>query len=93
MLDFKFRISNPWPKERNQIDFIEWNRKLSETWSVELQISRWTMDDYFLIDLSTKWWGCDHAGPKIYIELLGFMFNLKIYNTNHWNYETNTWDV
>lgn len=44
----------------------------------------------FNIDLN--WTGVDHAGPFIYIDIFGLIFHFKIYDSRHWNYETNDWE-
>lgn len=88
MIEFIFRITNPWTKNgRNQKDYVVWDKRLSENWATELQISRWSMHNLVEIWIDTSWRGKDHAGPLIYIELFGFMFNFKIYNVNHWNWD------
>lgn len=35
----------------------------------------------------SAWTGEDHAGPRLHIELFGYMFAVKIYNINHWNWK------
>lgn len=43
------------------------------------------------IGLDLRWYGSDHQGPELDINLLGFMFNVKVYDSRHWNYEENRW--
>lgn len=89
MIEFIFRINNPWTKDgREQKDYVMWNKLLSDNWATELQISKWSMDNFFEIWVDTSWRGKDHAGPTLYLEFLGYMFNFKIYNRNHWNWDT-----
>jgi len=43
----------------------------------------------FTLDLSLK--GRDHAGIEFSMTVLGFGFVLQIYDTRHWDDETNQW--
>jgi hypothetical protein len=87
MIEFIFRIKNPRPTNRKQKDYVVWDKRLSKNWATELQISRWSMNNYFELWINTAWTGGDHEGPSIYVELFGYMFNFKIYNVNHWNWD------
>ncbi len=87
MIEFIFRIKNPRPRDRKQKDYVVWDKKLSKNWATELQISRWSMNNFVEIWVDTAWTGQDHAGPRIYIEFFGYMFNFQVYNVNHWNWE------
>lgn len=87
MIEFIIRVKNPRPRARKQKDYVYWDKKVSKNWAAELQISRWAMNNYFELWINTAWTGEDHAGPSIYIELFGYMFNFKIYNINHWNWD------
>jgi len=35
----------------------------------------------------------DHAGPSISVGLLGYEVSFQIYDTRHWNYGTNAWEI
>lgn len=35
----------------------------------------------------------DHAGFDFTLGLFGYGVNFRIYDTRHWNYETNKWEV
>jgi hypothetical protein len=35
---------------------------------------------------------CDHAGLRGEISLLGYEIEANVYDTRHWDYETNTWE-
>lgn len=90
MINFIFRINHPYPKDggRKQHDYVMWGKSLSTNWATELQITRWAMTTLFELRLDLSWSGGDHAGPGIHVELLGFMFNFRVYNKNHWNWDT-----
>lgn len=34
---------------------------------------------------------CDHAGLTYIFEVLGLGFEMKLYDTRHWNYKKNRW--
>ncbi len=34
---------------------------------------------------------CDHAGIKLDIEIFGFNFYIKYYDSRHWDYEKDRW--
>jgi hypothetical protein len=94
MIRFSFSITNPWAKSNvNGKDYVVWDKKLSTNWAAELQITKWSPTELFRLEVDTCWRGIDHAGPSIHIELFGYMFACKIYNVNHWDYETGTWEV
>lgn len=93
MFEFIFRVKNPRPRHREQKDYVVWDRKLSKNWAAELQITRWGMNNLVELWIDTAWTGEDHAGPRLHVELFGFMIGFKIYNVNHWDYEKNTWEV
>lgn len=93
MIELHFKIKNPKAKDREQKDYLCWDKRLSKNWAVELQITRWSMNNLAELWIDTAWTGEDHAGPRIHFELFGFVFAFKVYNVNHWNYETGTWEV
>lgn len=88
MIQFIFRINHPRPNDRTkQKDYVLWDKRLSENWASELQISRMPLRNIFEIHIDTSWTGKDHAGPRIEIEFFNWFFNFQIYNVNHWNWD------
>jgi hypothetical protein len=67
-----------------------WN--LSEHKIFEFQLATWDLYNLFEFDLDLIWWGRDHAGPEISIELLGMRLDVRIYDTRHWQENANTWE-
>jgi len=57
----------------------------------ELQISNEFEGPYFNFKIS---WTRkeDHAGFQILIEIFNFMFDFNIYDSRHWDYDTNTYE-
>jgi len=92
---FKVCVINPFRhKETESKHYVSKERVISKNKSVELQLSKWGKAHSLInIDLDLRWWGDDHAGPSIMIEIWKYFFNLKIYDHRHWDYENNTWEV
>lgn len=67
------------------------NKAKNKAW--EIQISNdFEGGPYF--NFSLEWTRkCDHAGPKFTLEILSFYFCIQAYDTRHWNYETDDWEV
>ena len=59
----------------------------------EFEISRdnkcWNFFDLF-ITLNGS--GCDHAGFRFNLEIIGLSLNFKVYDSRHWDYENNCWE-
>lgn len=88
MIEFIFRINHPRPNDKvKQKDFVLWDKRLSENWATELQISRMPLRDIFELYIDTSWTGKDHAGPIFELTVFNFYFNFRIYNINHWNWD------
>lgn len=68
---------------------FDWCRdwRVSKNKSIEAQISHWDWDHLFSLRVDTYFWGSDHAGPEINLEMFGWFFNLKFYDHRHWNYD------
>lgn len=91
MIRFNLVLQNLWSKE----DFCDiWNKSGSFTkhkhW--ELQLTKYT-PEYIGLKLDTCWRGRDHAGISVELMLIGYCFHVNIYDSRHWNYETNSWEI
>ena len=96
MIHFIFRIQNPWFRHCEDFksqDYLWHDRKLTTNKNFEIQISRFEARNLVDIRLDLRWWGSDHQGPEFEIEVLGFFFNVKIYDSRHWNYDANRWET
>jgi hypothetical protein len=94
MIFTKFSMANPWFKPNDDFkshDYYWKDVKLSKHKNFEIQISRF--ESSYLLDMSVDltWWGRDHAGPELDLNLFGYMFNVKIYDSRHWNYQEHRW--
>jgi len=67
------------------------DKKLSENKSFEIQISKFAISELLNVSLDLHWWGTDHAGPELYIHLLGLYLGIKVYDHRHWNWEEGRW--
>ena len=36
---------------------------------------------------------CDHAGLRLFVEIIGLSLEIKIYDCRHWNYKKDAWYV
>jgi hypothetical protein len=93
MIYFNFRLENPWSKQREQMDYFCKDWKLSKTKHLEVQVSRNGVDPIFNFIFDLCWRGRDHAGPSVEIGLFGFWSVVKIYDSRHWNYTENRWEI
>lgn len=76
------RFINFFTKER-QFNFFGEIGKYS-AWEFEGgKFEHWSWFE-FIVRWTRK---CDHPGPEIYIEILGYWLNFYIYDGRHWNYD------
>jgi hypothetical protein len=95
MIFFRFKIDNPWRKRFNisKNDYYWKHRKLSKNKNFEIQISRFVPTELVNVGIDLRWRGQDHQGPEIDLNIYGYMFNVKIYDRRHWNWEENRWQT
>jgi len=94
MIFFKMRIANPWFKPDDDFegkDFYWRDSKISKNKNFEIQISKFQATDLIDVGIDLRWWGSDHQGPELDLNLFGYMFNVKIYDSRHWNHDTGRW--
>jgi hypothetical protein len=91
MIKFQCTVYVNWFKESFE---PIWNKSGSITkrkhWELELYRD---FSDLFGITVDTFCSGRDHAGPSIKLSLIGYTFHASIYDSRHWNYEANDWEV
>jgi hypothetical protein len=94
-LGFRIDIDRSMVPQWNQRDFFcphgsfkWWPHK---HW--EIQFSRWPTDVLVKAEFDLRFRGSDHAGPSIYLEVLGLMFHAQIYDDRHWNHDANRWSL
>lgn len=89
LINLRFQLSNP----------FDWDyfRNLGSIHGSITKHTHWELQHSFygnsLLDIdfhiSTKE---DHAGVSLDIGLLGYGIHFQIYDSRHWNYETNKWE-
>lgn len=58
----------------------------------EIQTGKW--DNWLSLNLDLEYTTKqDHAGFRFYINLFSFHFGITIYDSRHWNDDTNDWEV
>lgn len=88
MITFNFLISNPWS---NTWDLV-WGKSglltTHKAWELNLYRTNQFIEVYFMLNFN-----CDHAGIKFNISLFGYTLEYTVYDTRHWDYDNNTWEV
>jgi len=88
MINLNFTISNPWS---SRWDILWSNRKLIGK-NKAVEFNGYRTNHIINVDFNFKPAG-DHAGARIMLGLFGFDVELHFYDTRHWDYTTNTWEV
>lgn len=91
ILNLRFELSNP-------LDRWDYFKPLGCISSRLTKNTSWELEHSFLstmlIDVDINWnRNVDHAGITIGIGLLGYGIGFRVYDTRHWNYETDTWEI
>jgi hypothetical protein len=86
MIHISFGLSNPWGRPFENL----WNRSGSiaqhTAWEAELLQTNQLIGFEFSYTRRQS-----HAGLTVGLALLGYSLSFMIYDTRHWDYETNTW--
>jgi hypothetical protein len=88
MINLNFTISNPWSNRWE----ILWNKSKFIGKNKAVEFNGYRTNHIVNVDFNFRPAG-DHAGARIMLGLFGFDAELHFYDTRHWNYETNTWEV
>jgi len=88
MIHVSFGLSNPWGTPFDNL----WNRfgRLTENKSWELELLKSTQIIGFAFSYTMRQ---SHAGLNLELALLGHSISFQIYDTRHWDYTANTWEV
>ena len=88
MIYLNLRIENPWSERWDTI----WARsgRLTRHKAWEVQVCRGATIFEFLFRYNIRQ---DHAGLRLQLALLSYDFKFNIYDTRHWNYNTNSWET
>lgn len=88
MINFGFTIENPY-SDKFDAGWC-WSGKLTKNKAWEVQAYRSNVIVECEIRLTHR---TDHAGFKIELGLFSFSFVAQIYDTRHWNYDTQNWEI
>lgn len=92
MLKFNLEIRNPFFKN-GEFDSL-WEKSGSFTrykhWELQLMQYGWNL---FELNFDLNWNGRDHAGPNMEVGIFGYQLAITVYDSRHWDYENNTWEV
>lgn len=94
-MTFRFSLSLPygWAKDHTVKWFSTYAHKnLSENKSFEWQTDYFHWTNLFSFELDLIPTGSDHASVGFSLTLFGFMVDCKIYDSRHWDHDTNTWE-
>ena len=89
MINFDITLTNPWARDNFKNLFCkEEPLTLNKNYSFEI-----LYHNPMLAKLSFEfnWRGQDHAGPGFEFGILGYSIAVKIYDTRHWDRESNGW--
>lgn len=88
MIHISFGLSNPWSKSFDNL----WSRsgRLTKNtgWELELLKGRQLIGFEFGYTMRQS-----HAGLTLELALLSYSISFQIYDTRHWDYTANNWEV
>jgi hypothetical protein len=67
--------------------------KLSEHKGWEIQWDHWGWDKILDLEIRLSLKGEDHAGFYFEFGLFGFSIMVNVYDSRHWDYDTNDWEI
>jgi hypothetical protein len=88
MIHLQFSLTNPFNNTFKNLCNKSGKITTNKYW--EMQFYRDDRILAFCFDAQTR---CNHAGIKVELSLLGYTFAANIYDSRHWNYQKNTWEV
>ena len=90
ILNIRIELTNPF-------DRWEFFKNLGCVSGRLIKHKAWELEHTFysgvLLDVDVRWtYKQDHAGLELVIGLLGYGVHFRLYDTRHWNYDTNSWE-
>lgn len=87
MLNIRFNINNPWSKRWGIVKVIHGNLPLpNKFWEFQIDKTNDILGFEFRVTKRT-----DHAGIWLCLALAGFEMIFNIYDSRHWDEQTNEW--
>jgi hypothetical protein len=93
MISLSFTIMNPFSCSGESRDYFYRNWKLWGNKLAELQVTKWPANNLLGVLIDTRWFGHDHAGARVELELFGYYVGFTIYDCRHWNDEQGHWET
>jgi hypothetical protein len=91
LVNIRIEIANPFDRWELFKNLGCISGRVSKYKGWELEHTFWSGQ---LLDADIRWsHKTDHAGIEITLGLLGYGIHFRIYDTRHWNYETNKWEI
>jgi hypothetical protein len=88
MFNLNFSITNPWSNRWEVLFFKNGTLGKHRAWEFN------GYSTHSLIDIDVRIsHRCDHAGLHTIIGLLGLALEFSIYDTRHWNYDKDNWEI
>ena len=88
MIRFNFALTNPYSDRWDTIWYKSDIISKYKAW----EFNGYKTHDIVEIDFHYTITG-DHAGLHLMLGLVGYAVEFHIYDTRHWDYENNTWEV
>jgi hypothetical protein len=88
MIYFNFTIRNPWCNKFENVVAKGGSLFKNKAWEFEIYRSDTIAEFETRITVNE-----DHAGIMFGLGLLSWTVNAQFYDTRHWNYEKNQWEV
>lgn len=90
ILNLRLEISNPFDRWEYFRNLGSISGKVTKNKAWELEHSYYSP---MLADIDINWTRQqDHAGLRITLGMFGYGVHFQIYDTRHWNYDTNSWE-
>lgn len=90
MIDLRLQIGTPWRREFfKNLGCLHGRITQNKAWELEHTYYSDLLVDF---DFSIKQ-RQDHAGINLTLGIFGYGVSARIYDTRHWDYETDSWQV
>jgi hypothetical protein len=93
MISLFFHIKNPFHNKHKSPwkGLYERSWKVSKNKVLEIEFHKY-MYNLFELNIDLNLDGSDHAGPKFGLAILGFEFNIALFDMRHWDSFDNCWE-
>lgn len=92
MIKFDLAIRDPWAHDLKRSWSKDWDCRLWGHKNFEIQLAQMSAYSVFRLLFDLSWRGEDHAGPEFELDVLGFLFRMKVYDDRHWDWDKGTWE-